>query len=88
MGVGETSAISLCKERKTALFISDDKKARRTAEILGIKCLGTIGIILENLKQKRLTKNEAKNILKLIVLNSYYLTTDLYARVVELIEHQ
>ena len=88
LGIGETSAISLCTESKILLFISDDKKARKTAEILGIKCLGTIGIILENSKQKIITKSEAKEIVKLIVLNSYYLSTDLYARVIELIERQ
>src|SRR3989344_8649392 len=61
LGVGETSAISLCLD-ENKLFISDDKKARKTAEILSIKCIGTIGIILENLKQERIKKNEAKEI--------------------------
>lgn len=86
LGAGESCAISLCCEKKHAKFLSDDKKARRTAEFLNIDCIGTAGIILENLRQRNITKNEAKEILNQIVLNSYYLSTDLYARIIELID--
>jgi predicted nucleic acid-binding protein len=48
---------------------------------------GTIGIILLNVKQKRLSKKEAKNILNELMNNSYRLSVEVYARALELIEN-
>ena len=86
LGDGETGAISLCVEKKQAVFLSDDKKARRIAKFLGIDCIGTIGIILKNLKEKNISKEEAKNIVNQIIKSSYYLSVDVYAEIIELIE--
>lgn len=86
IGSGERSALSLCKEKNINLFLSDDKKARKAANILQIQSLGTIGIILKNLQEKKITKQEAKQILNLLITHSYYITTDLYIKTIELIE--
>ena len=86
LGEGEKSAISLCEQENILLFLSDDKKARKTASILGIGSLGTLGILLKNLQEKKITKKEAKEILTLLLHHSYYISTDLYAKVLELIE--
>ena len=86
LGHGETNALSLCVEKKILVFLSDDKKARKTAEILSIKAIGTVGIILENLKQNKVTKQEAKKILQLLLHYSYYLSADTYAKILDLIE--
>lgn len=86
LGDGETSALSLCIERKILIFLSDDKKARKVAEILSIKAIGTVGIILENLKQNKITKQGAKKILQLLLQYSYYLSADTYAKILGMIE--
>ena len=83
---GETSAISLCKEKNLSLFLSDDKNARKAAQMLSINITGTIGVILENLQRGNLTKNEAKNILQLLISNSCYISTEVYAKAIGLIE--
>ena len=83
---GEKAAISLCLEKNIRIFLSDDKKARKTAEILSIKVVGTVGIILENLRRNNITKQEAKKILQLLLQHSYCLSTDTYAKILELIE--
>ena len=83
----ENSAISLCKQKNINWFFSDDKRARKTAELLQIKTKGLIGVILENLREKKITKNEAKEILKIsVTLNSYYISADIYAKAIELID--
>lgn len=84
---GENSALSLCSHIKINTFLCDDKKARQKADLLSIKSIGTLGIILINLREKRISKEEAKNILNLLVNNSYYLATDVYAKVLELISN-
>jgi predicted nucleic acid-binding protein len=48
---------------------------------------GTIGIILLNVKQKRFSKKEAKNIINELMNNSYRLSVEVYARALELIEN-
>ena len=50
----ENSAISLCKQKNINWFFSDDKRARKTAELLQIKTKGLIGVILENLREKKM----------------------------------
>ncbi len=83
---GEKSAISLCAGKEVDFFLSDDKKARNTAEFLSIKTLGTLGIILLNLKHKNINKTDSKKVVQLLVQNSYYITTDIYSKVIEMID--
>jgi uncharacterized protein len=47
LGQGESEAITLCLEAKADLLILDDLAARKTAQRLGIKVAGVIGILLE-----------------------------------------
>jgi len=64
----------------------DDKKARRYARSLGIRPIGVLGIILENLKKGKLDKNEAKDLIHRLIDKGYYMTSELYARIRELID--
>ncbi|MEK6961010.1 MAG: DUF3368 domain-containing protein [Nanoarchaeota archaeon] len=86
LGPGETSAIAICTESKTRIFISDDRKARRTADVMGIQCMGTIGIILANLKNGSISKNEARSLVNKLIDHSYYISTDAYVKVIGIIE--
>lgn len=78
--------IALCTESKTRIFISDDRKARRTADIMVVKYIGTIGIILANLKNHSISKAEVCSLVNKLIDNSYYLSTDMYAKVLGIIE--
>ena len=62
LGLGESSAISLALEKKI-VFLSDDKRARTIAQVLGVAVLGTPGIILWNVQHKYLTALQAKDII-------------------------
>lgn len=42
---GETEAILLCKETGADYLLIDDQKARQKAELFGIKCIGTLGLL-------------------------------------------
>ncbi len=44
---GEAQAIALALELGNALLILDDKKARRVAQQLGLKVIGTIGVLID-----------------------------------------
>lgn len=45
--IGEASAIALALEIPNSTIILDDYKARKTAEQLGLKITGTVGIIIK-----------------------------------------
>jgi predicted nucleic acid-binding protein len=47
LGPGETGVLALALELSDAVVILDDALARRTAETLGIRLTGTLGILLD-----------------------------------------
>jgi len=55
VGKGEAEAIALALERKERLFM-DDLKGRRTAELYRIETTTTLGLLLELLAAKALTR--------------------------------
>ncbi len=86
LGKGEESAINLCIEKNIPYFLSDDKKARNTAELFSIKSIGSLGIILLNLKEKKIKKKEAKDLVKLLIKHSYYISIELYESILQEID--
>ncbi len=45
MDYGESESVILYNELNADFFLVDDKKARIIAESLGVKCIGTLGVI-------------------------------------------
>jgi len=64
LGIGETKVLALALESKDAIVILDDLLASRAAERLGIKMIGTLGILLEA-KRKNLISEIAPILNKL-----------------------
>ncbi len=86
-GPGERAAISLAHEKK-ALFLSDDKKARRIARSNGIPLMGTVGIVLWHYQNKTLTKKEVLQIVDDLLKEGCYLSSQLYSEIVQLMSEQ
>lgn len=57
VGMGEAEAIALAVEKKERLFM-DDLKGRRTAEFYKVETTTTLGIILELLAHKSISRND------------------------------
>ena len=47
LGPGETEVIMLAMELSGAVVIMDDALARKNAELLGIRVIGTLGVLLD-----------------------------------------
>ncbi|MBI4379152.1 MAG: DUF3368 domain-containing protein [Nitrospinae bacterium] len=62
--IGEAHVKTLGEELKSSLFLSNEKKVRKTAKDEGFKVVGTIGIILRSVKKGIIEKSEAYSILK------------------------
>lgn len=85
---GENGALSLCRELKDSVFLSDDAGARKTARTLGFRVLGTIGVLLYNLQNKKITADEFVQLLHELVEKGFYLSTELYAGVIEKVNQE
>ncbi|MBS3074508.1 hypothetical protein J4447_03580 [Candidatus Pacearchaeota archaeon] len=86
LGGGERAAISLCLEREIKMFLSDDKKARVYARSLGLRSIGILGIILINLRDKKISKKEFIRLLNEWIRKGYYISPLLYAEILKEIE--
>jgi len=79
LGEGERHAIAIAnaisKSRdETVIVITDDRKARKTSEKMGIKVLGTLGLIKFAKRHGIITKEEALNLIEKIPSTSLYIT--------------
>jgi hypothetical protein len=79
---GEAEALSLAKAKSCELIV-DDKIAYQYARILGIKVLRSIRVMLTLTKNKRLTLNDLEKNLRLLSKSGFWLTADVYARILE-----
>jgi len=75
LGKGESSAMALSLETPDSILIIDDYKARKTAEILNLKFIGTIGLIIKAKLDGIIPS--VKPLLQKIKLTNFRLSTDL-----------
>ncbi|MCC7201177.1 MAG: DUF3368 domain-containing protein [Nitrospirae bacterium] len=71
LGAGEASSIAIAKVRGF-VFASDDRVARREAELLGVPVTGTVGILYKAAKMKLITLRKADNILNRMIEKGIY----------------
>jgi uncharacterized protein len=62
LGKGEKAAISLAVKEGVRIILIDEKKGRITAHSLGLIPRGTIALIVEQIKKKRITREEGNNL--------------------------
>ena len=64
IGSGESETIALSLQEKAKLLLIDNLEPRKIAQIKGIKCRSTPGILLEAFKNKIMTFNEYESAIK------------------------
>lgn len=84
IGEGEKEAISLAEKHKAILLIDDDS-AKAYASILGVEAHGTLYAIYLSCMRKLITKDESIEILKRMIKDGFYISTDVYAKFIELL---
>jgi len=79
---GELETLALTREKQADFVLVDDLLARREAERLNLRAIGTIGILLLARKRQVLTPPEALNHLSSLVENhGLYISAKLFANV-------
>ena len=67
---GEVSALLLCQDFETALFLCDDSAARIAAEALGFTAHGTLGILMRSMRRGSRSKAQVLSMLRSIPSSS------------------
>lgn len=67
---GEAACLAIAKHRHWA-FLTDDKQARRTARDLGIVLSGTLGALMQSIKQGLLPLESANDLLRRMIARGY-----------------
>ncbi len=80
---GEATAILLAKE-KNALLLIDDKMGRSAAEILGVRCLGTLGVLLQALSNSNLNFSDFIATLDQMIDLGFRLDSKVYGQVLKI----
>ena len=77
LGKGEKAAISLAISKKINIILLDERKARRIAKFYQLKPKGTIGILIDAWRNKKITKDELKESIKKLIEEGYRINEEL-----------
>ena len=86
LGKGEKAAISLSISRKIGIILLDERKARRIAKFYQLKPKGTIGILIDAWKNKKITKEELKESIKKLIEEGFRINEELIIKLLNEIE--
>ncbi len=79
LGDGEKAAISLALKKKINVVLMDERKARITAKLLGLKPKGAIAVIQQQMLNNKITKKECKNLVLELIKKGYRIKEELIA---------
>jgi predicted nucleic acid-binding protein len=82
--VGEAEAIALALEIGAELLLMDDRVGRKIAQFLGVRCVGTVGVLMEAKKKGLIPL--VKPSLDALRVSGFYLGDELYERVLRDVE--
>jgi predicted nucleic acid-binding protein len=82
LGAGEREAISLSLELSAKRVILDDRPARRLAQALGLKVVGTLGILL--VAKRRGLIERVRPLLDALAAQSFFMSAQLYRELLDL----
>ena len=86
LGKGEKAAISLAISKKIDIILLDERKARRIAKFYKLKPKGTIGILIDAWKNKKITKEELKESIKKLIEEGFRINEELIIKLLNEIE--
>ena len=86
LGNGEKAASSLAINKEIDIIILDERKARRIAKFYKLKPKGTIGILIDAWKNKKITKEELKESIKKLIEEGFRINEELIIKLLNEIE--
>lgn len=78
----DQEVLALAKEKR-GIAVMDEDAGRKVAEIMGIKTLGSVGLLFAFLHHKLISKEEAKRIIETLIEQGWYCSLPLYTLIME-----
>ena len=78
--IGESAVISLAQKKSIKTVLIDDAAGRKIAEAFGLRVRGTLFIIIEAYRRKKITGNEAEELIHKLVSNGFRVSSEIYAQ--------
>lgn len=82
---GEISVIALAL-KLDAMAIVDDKRARQISRILGVKISGTPAIVIELVRSRAISKQEARRGIEKMVREGWYCSARVFSEIIRAID--
>ena len=79
IGPGENQALQLAFEKKDTIVL-DDARAIRIARIMGVRHIRTTSVILQAVTSRKLSRDEAVDVLNNMIGIGYYIAPKYYSR--------
>jgi len=79
---GEAEAILLAQKIGADLIV-DEREASATAQMFEVRCIGTVAVLLLALARDQMTLQEFKESVDSLIASGFWLTVDVYNRVME-----
>ena len=84
LGKGEKEAITSALKNKCVVLIDDDS-AKQYASILDVEAHGSLYVLYAAYMKNIIKKEEAKRIFEAMIRDGFYVSTDVYAKFLELL---
>ncbi|MHA1379183.1 MAG: DUF3368 domain-containing protein [Candidatus Helarchaeota archaeon] len=78
---GDSDIVASLFDLPNSIIATDDKRIRSVCRILGGKITGTLGILIHSVKNNKLSKSEAFEILKKLHSTGFRMSLELYEEV-------
>lgn len=82
LDAGEESTINLALQKKADFVLLDEARARTAAKLMGLKPLGTAGILLFALKKRKITHEELLSLIEKLVEEGFRLRHEVYLEII------
>lgn len=83
---GEVAVITLAKKLKPNLLLIDDASARIIAESLGFNVKGTLYILLNSYRKRKLSKEETKKLINHLITLGFRISNEFYIQLMDELE--
>ena len=83
----ESEAIYLSDSKKADILLMDDVRGREVAARMGIKIMGTIGVLGTAFEEKIISKSEIKNAIEILRNSGRHMSERLYEQLLNFIEN-